>query len=171
MDSSRQKKVDRRLTDAGKFGRGAGFVDGVGHTRSGIGANFRGSRFKEPALGFKFVVDRDGSLVHTFNFSGSECSLVSGDVRRNRARMMVCRLVWYFRASAETELPASALIMNTPVVAFDCHPAWGGHQGSDHTDFSRPSARLTILPQTMMRDEPIHLLIGSRGLKIYYESE
>jgi transposase len=41
----------------------------------------------------------------------------------------------------------------------------------DHTTFSRRSARLTILPQTVKRDEPIHLLIDSTGLKIYGEGE
>jgi len=41
----------------------------------------------------------------------------------------------------------------------------------DHTTFSQRSARLTILPQTMKRDEPIHLLIDRTGLKIYGEGE
>ncbi len=41
----------------------------------------------------------------------------------------------------------------------------------DHTTFSRRSARLSILPQTVKRDEPIRRLIDSTGLKIYGEGE
>jgi len=41
----------------------------------------------------------------------------------------------------------------------------------DHTTFSRRSAGLTILPQTVARNEPLHLLIDSTGLKIYGEGE
>lgn len=41
----------------------------------------------------------------------------------------------------------------------------------DHTTFSRRSAGLAILPQRIGRDEPVHLLIDSTGLKIYGEGE
>jgi Transposase DDE domain len=41
----------------------------------------------------------------------------------------------------------------------------------DHTTLSRRSGSLTILPQTVGREEPLHLLIDSTGLKIYGESE
>jgi transposase len=41
----------------------------------------------------------------------------------------------------------------------------------DHTTFSRRSSGLAILPQRIGRDEPVHLLIDSTGLKIYGEGE
>jgi transposase len=41
----------------------------------------------------------------------------------------------------------------------------------DHTTFSRRSAGLAILPRKLARDEPVHLLIDSTGLKIYGEGE
>ncbi len=41
----------------------------------------------------------------------------------------------------------------------------------DHTTFSRRSARLTILPKRVVREEPLHLLIDSTGIKIYGEGE
>jgi hypothetical protein len=41
----------------------------------------------------------------------------------------------------------------------------------DHTIFSRRSAGLAILPQRIGRNEPVHLLIDSTGLKIYGEGE
>jgi Transposase DDE domain len=41
----------------------------------------------------------------------------------------------------------------------------------DHTTLSRRGGSLTILPQTVGREEPLHLLIDSTGLKIYGEGE
>jgi hypothetical protein len=41
----------------------------------------------------------------------------------------------------------------------------------DHTTLSRRGAGLTILPKTVGREEPLHLLIDSTGLKIYGEGE
>jgi Transposase DDE domain len=41
----------------------------------------------------------------------------------------------------------------------------------DHTTLSRRGGGLTILPKSMGRDEPLHLLIDSTGLKIYGEGE
>jgi transposase len=41
----------------------------------------------------------------------------------------------------------------------------------DHTTLSRRGGGLTILPKSIHRDEPIHLLIDSTGLKIYGEGE
>ena len=41
----------------------------------------------------------------------------------------------------------------------------------DHTTLSRRGGGLTILPKSICRDEPLHLLIDSTGLKIYGEGE
>src|SRR5690349_18967627 len=41
----------------------------------------------------------------------------------------------------------------------------------DHTTLSRRSGGLTILPKRVDRDEPLHLLVDSTGLKIYGEGE
>jgi Transposase DDE domain len=41
----------------------------------------------------------------------------------------------------------------------------------DHTTLSRRGGGLTILPKTIGREEPLHLLIDSTGLKIYGEGE
>jgi transposase len=41
----------------------------------------------------------------------------------------------------------------------------------DHTTLSRRGGGLTILPKRIDRDEPLHLLIDSPGLKIYGEGE
>jgi Transposase DDE domain len=41
----------------------------------------------------------------------------------------------------------------------------------DHTTLSRRSGGLTILPNRVARDEPLHLLVDSTGLKIYGEGE
>jgi hypothetical protein len=41
----------------------------------------------------------------------------------------------------------------------------------DHTTFSRRGGRLKVLPQRIERDEPLHLLIDSTGVKIYGEGE
>lgn len=41
----------------------------------------------------------------------------------------------------------------------------------DHTTLSRRSDGLTILPGRIRRDEPLHLLVDSTGLKIYGEGE
>jgi Transposase DDE domain len=41
----------------------------------------------------------------------------------------------------------------------------------DHTTLSRRSGGLTIVPTRVDRDEPLHLLIDSTGLKIYGEGE
>jgi transposase len=41
----------------------------------------------------------------------------------------------------------------------------------DHTTLSRRSGGLTILPSRIRRDEPLHLLVDSTGLKIYGEGE
>ena len=41
----------------------------------------------------------------------------------------------------------------------------------DHTTMSRRGGGLTILPKSIGRDEPLHLLIDSTGLKIYGEGE
>lgn len=41
----------------------------------------------------------------------------------------------------------------------------------DHTTFSRRGGSLMILPNRIERDEPLHLLIDSTGLKIYGEGE
>jgi hypothetical protein len=40
----------------------------------------------------------------------------------------------------------------------------------DHTTLSRRGGGLTILPKSIHRDEPLHLLLDSTGLKIYGES-
>jgi hypothetical protein len=41
----------------------------------------------------------------------------------------------------------------------------------DHTTFSRRSSRLKTLPKRIVRDEPLHLLVDSTGVKIYGEGE
>ena len=41
----------------------------------------------------------------------------------------------------------------------------------DHTTLSRRGGGLTILPNRVDRDEPLHLLVDSTGLKIYGEGE
>ena len=41
----------------------------------------------------------------------------------------------------------------------------------DHTTLSRRGGGLTVLPKSFGRDEPLHLLIDSTGLKIYGEDE
>ena len=41
----------------------------------------------------------------------------------------------------------------------------------DHTTLSRRGGGLTILPKRIDRDEPLHLLVDSTGLKIYGEGE
>ena len=41
----------------------------------------------------------------------------------------------------------------------------------DHTTLSRRGGGLTVLPKSCGRDEPLHLLIDSTGLKIYGEGE
>ena len=41
----------------------------------------------------------------------------------------------------------------------------------DHTTLSRREGGLTVLPKSIGRDEPLHLLIDSTGLKIYGEGE
>jgi hypothetical protein len=41
----------------------------------------------------------------------------------------------------------------------------------DHTTLSRRGGSLTILPKTVGREEPLHLLVDSTGLKIYGEGE
>jgi transposase len=41
----------------------------------------------------------------------------------------------------------------------------------DHTALSRRGGGLTVLPKRVGRDEPLHLLIDSTGLKIYGEGE
>jgi len=41
----------------------------------------------------------------------------------------------------------------------------------DHTTLSRRGGGLTVLPKSFGRDEPLHLLIDSTGLKIYGEGE
>ena len=41
----------------------------------------------------------------------------------------------------------------------------------DHTTLSRRGGGLSILPKTIGREQPLHLLIDSTGLKIYGEGE
>jgi hypothetical protein len=41
----------------------------------------------------------------------------------------------------------------------------------DHTTFSRRGGGLTVLPQRVERNEPLHVLIDSTGVKIYGEGE
>jgi Transposase DDE domain len=41
----------------------------------------------------------------------------------------------------------------------------------DHTTFSRRGGRLTVSPQRAERNEPLHLLVDSTGVKIYGEGE
>ena len=41
----------------------------------------------------------------------------------------------------------------------------------DHTTFSRRGAGLTILPKRIERNEPLHLLVDSTGVKVYGEGE
>src|SRR5689334_4126908 len=41
----------------------------------------------------------------------------------------------------------------------------------DHTTLSRRGGGVTILPERVDRDEPLHLLVDSTGLKIYGEGE
>ena len=41
----------------------------------------------------------------------------------------------------------------------------------DHTTLSRRGGGLTILPKRIDRNEPLHLLVDSTGLKIYGEGE
>lgn len=41
----------------------------------------------------------------------------------------------------------------------------------DHTTLSRRGGGLTVLPKTIGREEPLHLLVDSTGLKIYGEGE
>ena len=41
----------------------------------------------------------------------------------------------------------------------------------DHTTFSRRGGGLSILPKRIVRDEPLHVLVDSTGVKIYGEGE
>ena len=41
----------------------------------------------------------------------------------------------------------------------------------DHATFSRRNGGLTILPKRIERNEPLHLLVDSTGVKIYGEGE
>src|SRR4051794_21021544 len=41
----------------------------------------------------------------------------------------------------------------------------------DHTTFSRRGGGLTVLPQRVERNEPLHVLVDSTGVKIYGEGE
>ena len=41
----------------------------------------------------------------------------------------------------------------------------------DHTTFSRRGGGLAVLPQRVERNEPLHLLVDSTGVKIYGEGE
>jgi hypothetical protein len=41
----------------------------------------------------------------------------------------------------------------------------------DHTTFSRRGGGLKVLPQRVKRNEPLHLLIDSTGVRIYGEGE
>ena len=41
----------------------------------------------------------------------------------------------------------------------------------DHTTFSRRGGGLTVLPQRVERNELLHLLVDSTGVKIYDEGE
>jgi hypothetical protein len=41
----------------------------------------------------------------------------------------------------------------------------------DHTTFSRRSGGLRVLPKRIVRDEPLHVLVDSTGVKIYGEGE
>src|SRR3982751_3303307 len=41
----------------------------------------------------------------------------------------------------------------------------------DHTTFSRRGGGLTVLPQRVAQNEPLHLLVDSTGVKIYGEGE
>jgi hypothetical protein len=41
----------------------------------------------------------------------------------------------------------------------------------DHTTFSRRGGGLKVLPQRVERNEPLHLLVDSTGVKIYGEGE
>jgi hypothetical protein len=41
----------------------------------------------------------------------------------------------------------------------------------DHTTFSRRGGGLMILPKRVERNEPLHLLVDSTGIKIYGEGE
>src|SRR5271170_684297 len=41
----------------------------------------------------------------------------------------------------------------------------------DHTTFSRRAGGLRILPKRIVRDEPLHVLVDSTGVKIYGEGE
>jgi Transposase DDE domain len=41
----------------------------------------------------------------------------------------------------------------------------------DHTTFSRRSGGLGILPKRIVRDEPVHVLVDSTGVKIYGQGE
>ena len=41
----------------------------------------------------------------------------------------------------------------------------------DHTTFSRRGGKLKVLPRRVERDEPVHVLIDSTGVKIYGEGE
>ena len=41
----------------------------------------------------------------------------------------------------------------------------------DHTTLSRRGGGVTILPRLARRDEPLHLLVDSTGLKMYGEGE
>jgi len=41
----------------------------------------------------------------------------------------------------------------------------------DHTTFSRRGGGLMILPERVERNEPLHLLVDSTGIKIYGEGE
>jgi hypothetical protein len=41
----------------------------------------------------------------------------------------------------------------------------------DHTTFSRRGGGFTVLPQRVKRNEPLHVLVDSTGVKIYGEGE
>ena len=41
----------------------------------------------------------------------------------------------------------------------------------DHTTLSRRGGGLMVVPQRIGRDDPLHLLVDSTGLKIYGEGE
>ena len=47
----------------------------------------------------------------------------------------------------------------------------GARRIPDHTTFSRRSGGLRILPKRVIRDEPLHILVDSTGVKIYGEGE
>ena len=83
-----------------------------------------------------------------------------GDSHRDRASFTL-RLVFHqpLRQTGRTAGRSIAALLDIEIAI------------PDHTTLSRRGGGLTVLPKSFGRDEPLHLLIDSTGLKIYGEGE